>query len=78
MHDQDISFCMIFCVISVCCTNFHISLFDFFKQSVPALPLDAESQNPGTNYNIIYLLLPKFCLSISACVSLFAFQCSKT
>jgi len=30
MHDHDISFCMIFCVVSVCCTNFHISLFDLF------------------------------------------------
>lgn len=47
MHAHDVSFCMIYWYVALI---FTFLCLIFFKQSVPDLPLDAESQNPGTNY----------------------------
>jgi lipid-A-disaccharide synthase-like uncharacterized protein len=44
LHDLPVKFWFVALIFTFLCLIF------FFKQSVPALPLDAESQNPGTNY----------------------------
>lgn len=52
MHANFVLFCMTYLpvILWFVALIFTFLCLIFFKQSVPALPLDAESQNPGTNY----------------------------